>query len=200
MLDRPFNQNSNRVASLEDVRRLAYHLHQGQQDHLRKDYILHPERVVNNVNRFFPQASEQVIMAAWLHDTMKNCKIDRKPVDEEYLRQQNIPEEVITMVRLLTKPEDDDREYDEVIDDLVKSGNEGAMMVKIADNGDTLHPVRIDALRRSQMEKENPGKAQRLHDRYVASIEKLSNTLGIQVDKIFTTIQNPPPLEQKFKL
>ncbi|HPF78069.1 MAG TPA: hypothetical protein PLF01_02145 [Alphaproteobacteria bacterium] len=195
-----FNQSVNGTATLADVRRLAYTLHQGQKDHSGKDYILHPERVVNNLIRFFPDATEHEIMAAWLHDTMEDCYVDGKKVDAEYLLSQGVPQVVVTMVELLTKPEDDEREYEEVIDDLIESCNDGAIKIKISDNGDNLHPVRVAELFRSQMERDNPGKAERLKNRYMNSIEKLSHTLGINPSRIFTLINNPEPLKQEFVL
>lgn len=198
-----FNQLATGTASLEDVRRLAYELHKGQTDPAGDDYILHPERVANNVIRFFPDAHEYVIMAAWLHDTMEDCYVDGKKVDAKYLRSQGIPEEVIIMVELLTKPDEDERSYDEVIDDLIASGNIGAMMVKIADNGDNLHPTRLNQLAHSQAERDNPGKAERLKNRYIDSVKKLSKALSLDeqtVSKIFKLINQAPPLKQEFVL
>ncbi len=200
MSEKAFNQSVNERFSIENARQLAFKLHQGQKDHSGQDYILHPERVVNNVTKMFPNADEETIIAAWLHDTIEDCFINDKQVDQEYLKQQGVPKKSIKMIDLVTKPVGDTRKYDEVIDDLAKTGNVGAIMVKIADNGDNLHPKRVEELFRSQMEKDEPGKAKRLNDRYHSSIKTLSKVLGINPEVIFTIIKSSPQLKTAFTI
>lgn len=201
-----FNENANnkkqppQPPTPEQAKYLAAILHYGQTDHSGCDYILHPERVATNLLRIAPDISNDVICAAWLHDTMEDCRVNGDPVDEEYLQTRGQSADTTTMVRLLTKPENDKRPYDQVIDELIASGNKGAMLIKIADNMDNLHPHRVADLKTSQMEKDNPGKAERLYNRYMESIKKLSNAVGIETHLIEMAIDSAPPLKQKFDL
>ncbi|MCI5060743.1 MAG: HD domain-containing protein [Alphaproteobacteria bacterium] len=194
MLGSLFNKNENNRITAK-ARKLADILHDGQTDHTGNDYILHPERVVNNLLRIYPDASSDMICAAWLHDVMEDCEMNGKKVDEDFLRSQEIPEAAIKMVRLLTKPDDDKRSYEEVIDDLIASDNVGAMIIKIADNMDNLHPVR-----KAELRAVNPDKAKRLQDRYLASVQKLCHATGISIIKTFQAIANSPALKTEFRL
>lgn len=164
-------------------------LHAGQTDQAGKPYANHPQRVAHNVKRLFPDCNDDVVMAALLHDVMEDCGISA--VD---LRWKNYSEECIEIVSLVTKGPDDKREYGEIIDDLIASGNRGAMMVKIADNMDNLHPRRVEELYRI-----NPEKAERLGNRYRQSIEKLSGALGIDKDRVFGLIETMPLADPKYQ-
>lgn len=161
---------------------LIKQLHAGQTDQTGKPYANHPQRVAQNVRRLFPDCSDDIVMAALLHDVIEDCG-----VSETDLRQKNYSENCIEIVSLVTKNPEDKRNYDEVIDDLVASGNKEAMMVKIADNMDNLHPRRVEELYRI-----NPEKAQRLGERYRRSIEKLAGVLGIDKDRVFGLIESIP--------
>ncbi len=161
---------------------LIKQLHAGQTDQTGKPYANHPQRVAQNIRRLFPDCSDDVIMASLLHDVIEDCG-----VSEGDLRQRNYSPVCIEIVSLVTKNADDKRNYDEVIDDLVASGNREAMMVKIADNMDNLHPRRVEELYRI-----NPEKAQRLSERYRRSIEKLSGALNIDKDRVFGLIESIP--------
>ena len=171
--------------SIESTLKLIHELHDGQTDHTGKPYVAHPIRVARNVRALAPQSSDDVVMAAMLHDTVEDCGID-----EEYLRQRGYSDESIVIVRLVTKPENDFRSYDEVIDDLIASGNKGAMIVKLADNMDNLHPARVADLKET-----NPIKAERLGDRYRASIDKLCIATGIASKTVHHLISSAPNLK-----
>ena len=172
---------------------LIKQLHAGQTDQAGKPYANHPQRVAHNVRRLFPECSDDVVMAALLHDVIEDCGIS-----ETDLRQKNYSPACIEIVSLVTKNPEDKRDYGEVIDDLVASGNKGAMMVKIADNMDNLHPRRVEELYRI-----NPEKAERLGIRYRQSIEKLAAALRIDKDRVFGLIESIPstsPEIQKIRL
>lgn len=158
-------------------------LHTGQTDQSGKPYANHPQRVANNVRRVFPGCSDDVVMAALLHDTIEDCGIN-----ETVLRQKNYSEECIAIVSLVTKPLSDHRSYEEVVDALIASGNQGAMMVKIADNMDNLHPKRV-----FEFHQINPEKATKLSDRYRKSIEKLCTAMSIDKNRVFELIDNISP-------
>ncbi len=179
-----FMNAANHSPAIEDAKALATELHKGQTDHLGKDYILHPGRVVDNLLKICPNAHSDVIMAAWLHDTVEDCGID-----EAYLRQRGFSEDCIVMVMAVTKPENDTRGYEEVIDDLIATGNIGAMLIKIADNMDNKHPDRIGRFKMI-----NPEKAERLDNRYSNSIVKLCRAAGIDLNDVLISIQNAPKL------
>jgi len=161
---------------------LIKQLHAGQTDQTGKPYVTHPQRVAQNVRRLFPDCSDDVVMAALLHDAIEDCGIS-----ETDLRQKNYSPACIEIVSLVTKNTEDKRDYGEVIGDLVASGNREAMMVKIADNMDNLHPRRVEELYRI-----DPEKAQRLGERYKKSIEKLTSALGIDKDHVFGLIEAIP--------
>ncbi len=162
---------------------LIKQLHAGQTDQTGKPYANHPQRVAQNVKRLFPDCSDDAVMAALLHDVIEDCG-----VSEGDLRQKNYSSACIEIVSLVTKNPEDKHNYDEVIDDLVASGNREAMMVKVADNMDNLHPRRVEELYRI-----NPEKAQRLGERYRRSIEKLAGALKIDKDRVFGLIESIPP-------
>ncbi|SFF21066.1 HD domain-containing protein [Nitrosomonas sp. Nm166] len=128
---------------------LIKQLHAGQTDQAGKPYANHPRRVAQNVRRLFPNCSDDVVIAAQLHDVIEDCGIK-----EADLRQKNYSPACIEMVFLVTKNPEDKRDYQEVINDLIASGNQGAMMIKIADNMDNLHPRRIEELNRINPEKQ----------------------------------------------
>lgn len=162
---------------------LIKQLHAGQTDQTGKPYANHPQRVAQNVRRLFPDCSDDVVMASLLHDVIEDCG-----VSEDDLKQKNYSPACIKIVSLVTKNPEDKRNYDEVIDDLVASRNREAMMVKIADNMDNLHPRRVEELYRI-----DPEKAQRLGERYRRSIEKLAGALKINKDRVFGLIESIPP-------
>jgi (p)ppGpp synthase/HD superfamily hydrolase len=166
---------------------LMRELHEGQTDPDGHPYFRHPLRVAMNLRRIYPQASDDMMMAALLHDTMEDCE----QVDEEFLRQKGYSENCIEIVRLLSRPPDDPRPYQQVVDDLISSGNVDAMIVKIADNMDNLHPER-----NAEFRLKDPEKSDRLVARYTASIHKLAWHAKMDVDHIFETIKSSPALAE----
>jgi (p)ppGpp synthase/HD superfamily hydrolase len=163
---------------------LIKQLHKGQVDHSGKPYVEHPLRVASNVKLIDPQCSDDVFMAALLHDTIEDCNIK-----QNFLRNKGYSEECITMVLLLTKPESDSRSYAQVIDSLIASSNRGAMLVKLADNMDNLHPERTKNLLEIK-----PEKAARLQNKYTLSIEKLTTALAIDKQFVLNLINNAKPI------
>lgn len=166
---------------------LMRELHEGQTDPDGHPYFRHPMRVAMNLLRIYPQASDDMVMAALLHDTMEDCE----QVDEEFLRQKGYSENCIQIIRLLSRPPEDPRPYAQVVEDLIASGNADAMIVKIADNMDNLHPER-----NAEYRLKDPVKSDRLVARYTASIQKLAWHAHMNVDDIFNAIENSPALDQ----
>lgn len=171
--------------SVESARALATRLHQGQTDHSGYPYILHPGRVVGNLLRIAPDADADTVMAAWLHDTIEDCGITFAA-----LTGWGYSERCARMVERLSKPQDDERPYAQVIDDLIATGDRGAILIKIADNMDNLHPQRTAELRAAQ-----PEKAARLAARYEDSVRRLCAAAGISAQTVFDTIRSAPALD-----
>lgn len=171
----------NHVDRFDEARRptiastleLIERLHVGQTDLQRQPYYQHPVRVAMNLLDIFPLASKDMIMAALLHDVVEDCE----GVDIEYLRRLGYSDETLDIVEVLTRDPDDPRPYQDFIDDIIASGNKRAMLVKIADNMDNLHPER--ALRA---------------ERYTESIQKLAKAAGWNEDYIFNAISTAKPL------
>lgn len=184
VLKNPFTEAHSGKPTIEQTRRLAAFLHKGQKDHSGYDYIHHPSRVAVNVRRIDPNADDETIMIALLHDVVEDCG-----VTPDQLREWGYSETIIEGIQRVTKPEGDKRPYDQVIDDLIATGDRRAMLVKLADNMDNLHPDRQAELRALQ-----PEKAQRLSARYKDSVVKLSTALGIDAQTVFETIAQSQPI------
>lgn len=170
--------------SVESARKLAEFLHRDQTDHTGHPYILHPGRVVANLLRIAPDADEETLMAAWLHDTIEDCGVTK-----EQLIGRGYSERTAQMVAYLSKPPDDERPYAQVIDELIATGDRGAMLIKIADNMDNLHPQRTAELRAAL-----PEKAARLAARYEDSVRKLCAATGLDFAAVLEAIRTSPPI------
>jgi len=99
---------------------------------------------------------------AWLHDLLEDT-----PLTFGDLYEMGYSEAVVEAVMLLTKP--DKEPYAEYIDRLCASGNQRAIIVKLADNADNTDPKRWLYL--------NPFKAQALAKRYHGVRAKLQEAL-----------------------
>lgn len=166
------------IPNIDDTITLIKHLHAGQIDRIGKPYFEHPLRVAANLKSIFPACDDDMVMAAMLHDTIEDCDID-----ESYLRAKGYSEKCIKMIVLVTKSPNDSRNYEEVINNLITHGNKGAILIKIADNMDNLHPKRV-----SHLKQLNPKRGKQLANRYHYSVKALSKAAGINEDHIFSLI------------
>ena len=190
VLRNPFTNAQSGQPTLQQTRHLAAFLHKGQRDHSGYDYIHHPARVANNVKRIMPDADDETMMIAWLHDTIEDCLIAHTQEKKaDILRQWGYSETVIQGVQRVTKPDGDTRPYEQVIDDLIATGDKRAMLVKLADNMDNLHPDR-----QAELAAINPEKAKRLKTRYIESVKKLSTSIGLNKTHIFDSIAHSKPI------
>jgi len=160
--------------SLLESPEIIIKLHKGQVDLSGQPYALHPLRVANNVTRVAPEANDDIVMAALLHDTIEDCGITG-----EFLREKGYSEACIEIVRLVSKPKLIHSKYEELINNLIATNNSGALLVKLCDNMDNLHPQRIRSLA-----EQDPEKAERLQQSYRASNSALGAELQINQDKI----------------
>lgn len=131
---------------IELAKKAAIEAHQGQTrkmgDDKGKPYIIHPERVAKIVEielgkrRHYGQLTgwekteaDNMIAAAWLHDTMEDCQFS-----ETDLIFKGIPFPVINIVKTLTRIEDET--YFDFI--LRIKGDSNACLVKICDIRDNM--------------------------------------------------------------
>jgi (p)ppGpp synthase/HD superfamily hydrolase len=112
--------------------------HHGQVDKSGKPYWQHPLRVMY---RLGAQATEAERHAALLHDVIEDC-----PVTYDDLRARGYSEEVIEIVRLVSKDPLSGQTFRQWITTLAQSGNVAAMHVKLADLADNLSPARLKTL------------------------------------------------------
>lgn len=106
--------------SIEETLRIALDAHRGQKDLDGKPVILH----IMAVGAAGKNEVEQKV--GILHDIIEDTDMTR-----DDLRKSGVDEEVLEAVDLLTHKDDDT--YEEYIRNLVESGNETAMMVKLHD-------------------------------------------------------------------
>lgn len=120
--------NKGGLLMLERAILIATKAHNGQLDKGGKPYILHPLRVMQSCN------SDLEKICAVLHDVIEDTNISLIE-----LREEGFSEEVLVILDLLTKKEQED--YSTFIDRI--STNETACRVKIADLQDNMNLSRI---------------------------------------------------------
>lgn len=152
------------MPSLEETKSLVAELHAGQLDKGGAPYIGHVLRVYNRLLKKFPDANEDVLHAALLHDAIEDC--DFTAAD---LRSRGYSEKTINVVEAVTKNPNDGLTYAERIERLATSGNRGAIQVKICDLMDNSDPQRLAVLPTT--------KARSLSKKYLSALERLSSTL-----------------------
>jgi (p)ppGpp synthase/HD superfamily hydrolase len=123
---------------LESAITLAVTKHQGQKDKAGKPYILHPLRLMLQMD------SEAEMMAAVLHDVVEDCRVE---LDE--LAQEGIPPKVVEAVACLTRKEGE--AYDQFIARAAQ--NPIAFKVKRADLLDNMNLTRLDQLSSKDLER-----------------------------------------------
>lgn len=175
--------------TVEETIAYAREKHSGQTDHNGKPYAKHPIRTAQNVLLLAPDASEDVIKAALLHDVIEDCD----DVDENTLKALGYSEETLEILKLVNRPPNDRRPYAKVIDELIAAGNQGAMLVKLADTLDNLNVHRMAKVRAS-----DPQKAERLTKKYEHAVEKLSTALNIDPDICKTIAEKDIKMEEDF--
>lgn len=140
-------------AALNDwmrVPRLAAVLHAGQVDKAGQPYIDHLRRVTEILGRRWPDATQDDIDAAWLHDAIE----DTSATGADLLAA-GVSARTVEIVEALTRPEGP--AYLEWIEAIARAGDQSVIRVKLADNEDNRDPARVAAL---------PGAAERVAKRY----------------------------------
>lgn len=117
---------------------IATEAHQGQVDKSGKPYILHPIAVASKVDTL------ELKTIAILHDTIEDTS-----VTADYLLEKGIPKDIVDVVVLLSKPEDE--EYESYLRRVKE--NPKAKAVKLADLAHNTSPERAEGLNEKRKEK-----------------------------------------------
>jgi len=139
---------------VERARTLAIAAHEGQFDKADQPYWTHPERVARRVRELYPDAPDESVAAAWLHDVVEDTCWTASG-----LREVGFPDEVVDAVVLLTRTDDvpNDAYYA-----AIRSAGSFALMVKHADITDNLDEDRLAVL--------DPELAGRLRAKYAKAL------------------------------
>ena len=139
------------------AQRLAIGAHEGQTDKTGAPYWTHPERVARRVRELYPDAPDEAVAVAWLHDVIEDT-----PWTARGLLDAKFPSQVVYAVVALTRTDDvpDDAYYAGIL----RAGGL-ALMVKHADITDNLDEQRLAAL--------PPATAARLRAKYAKSLDAL---------------------------
>lgn len=127
---------------LEEAIKIATSQHAGQMDKGGMPYILHPLRVMMDVQREY--AIERAYKSYWdmciasvLHDVIEDT-----PITYEELSSHGFDQEVIDLLTILTKQPDE--EYADYITRITESGNRQALTIKLADLRDNMDEERLN--------------------------------------------------------
>ena len=116
---------------IEKSLEIALKAHRGQKDKMKKEFILHPLRVMAKMDTDIERS------AAILHDVIEDSDVTAKDLLKE-----GIPEEVVKAVNLLTNP--DGADYEAYV--LTTRTNTLARKVKLADLEDNLDAKRLETM------------------------------------------------------
>ena len=123
---------------LDKAIHIAARMHEGQKDKGGQPYILHPLRVMNEVE------GETAKICAVLHDVVEDTGIT---FDD--LREEGFPEDIIEILDALTKRKDE--AYDNFISRVLE--NKTACIVKLADLKDNLDLNRLPSVTEEDFER-----------------------------------------------
>lgn len=148
---------------------LAAKAHAAQRDKGGKPYIGHLERVAQAAEQRALRAladgldiePDEVAQAGWLHDIIEDT-----PITATDLRAQGFSERVVEMVEILTRPQQA-MAYPARIQQIIATGNLGAILIKLSDVEDNASPFRVV-----------PGQPQHAN-RYVAEIPQLKQAAAV---------------------
>lgn len=117
---------------------LARHLHTDQADKLGRPYVEHLEAVVGILLRRWPDAPEEAVAAAWLHDAVEDTR--HAGTDLGTLLNAGMPLEAVAIVDRLTRAPRET--YNEYIKRMSRFGAIWAIRIKLADLEHNSDPAR----------------------------------------------------------
>ena len=123
---------------LEIALEIAVNAHRGQTDKSGMAYILHPLAVAAQLDTL------ELKTIAILHDTIEDTD-----VTADYLLEKGIPQDIVDVVQLLSKPKDED--YESYLKRVLK--NPLATKVKLADLAHNTSPERASGLNEARRRK-----------------------------------------------
>ena len=125
------------MPTLQETVNFCRKAHQNQKDKIGVDYFHHPISVADLLPSWVPKFEFQ---AALLHDVVEDTSYTLKDLEDlGYVK------ETLDIVELLTDTNINVNYYS-YIDDIVQSGNIGALRVKLADNIHNCRPDRVAKL------------------------------------------------------
>ena len=122
----------------ETALRIAIEAHEGQRDKNGMPYILHPLAVMSKVDGL------ELKTIAVLHDTIEDTY-----VTEDFLLEKGIPKNIVDVVALLTKPQNES--YESYLRRVKE--NPKAKVVKLADLAHNTSPERASGLNEARKKK-----------------------------------------------
>ncbi len=76
-----YHRSGNRII---DASRFAHEAHFGQtRKYIPDPYIFHPMRVAGRVG-MFPISTEEMVIAAWLHDVLEDTRVPWQEIDKQF--------------------------------------------------------------------------------------------------------------------
>jgi (p)ppGpp synthase/HD superfamily hydrolase len=111
--------------------------HAGQVDKAGRPYLLHLEDVARRLRILSPEAAEEDVQAALLHDVLEDTACTPQELIDKFGAR------VCFLVSALTKPRG--RPYLDCIRDLVAHGDSSVLLIKLADNMSNSDPSRAFA-------------------------------------------------------
>lgn len=130
--------NKEMNEQLETALSVMLGAHEGQVDKAGMPYILHPLRVMNEVD----QLDYKVV--ALLHDVVEDAKIGREKMLSTLRAWNGFLFDIVEDVELLSRK--DDETYNDYLERIISSGSKRAMTVKLADLNDNLNAERLKLL------------------------------------------------------
>jgi len=146
--------------------------HKGQVDKSGIEYWKHPVAVMKGLPELEdanPKLLEELQHIALLHDVLEDTKYT-----EQDLKDMGYTDQIVDAVKLVTRTKD--VTYNQFIDNIIDSGNQHALIVKISDMTHNMSDERFDLL-----SKEDKVKQKEMNEnRYIPNLEKMLAVLMIR--------------------
>ena len=133
------------MVNVDTTIELIKQLHAGQFDKGGVEYWKHPKRVYDILVKMFPDVSEDEKCAALLHDVLEDT-----PTTEHDLLMFGYSNDVVYLVKNLSRDRNDGKTYIEWIKHIINIGDKRIIQIKLSDNIDNNDPVRITQLPEDQ--------------------------------------------------